>query len=593
MNESEKELRQLLGSICNETINSDQVVRLNELLRESPAARQSYADYLEVQMSLVQSVRRELPFTCEETSELAETITANEVRGQATEIVTAEQSGSGLKSYRKSLHHLMAAAALLAVSTAGLWWVSRSTSDKDQNLVAQQEDERLTDKSLRNDLQATASAAEPLFVAQVSNLTGDVLWGDRSTDREFLLRLRRGDRLDIAAGLVQLDYYSGAKIVLRGPCLFVPTSENSGRLERGHLTGEVSEGDFLLTTPTAKVIDLGTAFGVSVDDVTRTDVCVFDGEVQVISDQQGEGSSKSLLLEEGMAARVHRGQGIEALANLDVSQFVRYLPKPSANLAAHTELSLVDVLSGHDGQSYRLAGVIAADTGESDQHPWLRQDGPGYSMSTGYQKTSWHPLVSGVFIPSASGSKTLLDPAGNVVDLPASTGRTWGPIWSRRQAAGAMAVGSSEDYWGTDSLEDVIARMEQCETGMIGIHSNVGVTFDLEAIRKQSNRELLGFHSTLINLDNSLKRKHNPGPDSEYGKLLVAGLFSADFRLYVDGELRASKLGFKRSDGELTIQAKLSPDDRFLTIVSTDAGGHSTDAHDHVLLVDPVLTLLP
>lgn len=593
MKENKQELLRLLGSICNETIAADQVVRLNQLLRESPTARQLYADYLEVQMSLVQGVRRELPFTCEETSELAETITAQEVLGQVAEIASEQRRSAGPGSYRKSLKYLMANAALLAVSAAGLWWVARAPSVAEQNIAARQNDvKEISNVDSQDSPMDSNKTTEPLFVAQVSNLTDDVVWGDRSTDREFLLRLRRGDRLDIATGLVQLDYYTGAKIVLRGPCLFVPTSANSGRLERGHLTGEVSEGDFLLTTPTAKVIDLGTAFGVSVDDVTRTDVCVFDGEVQVISDQQGESSSNSLLLEEGMAARVHRGHGIEALANLDVSQFVRYLPTPSASLATHAELSLVDVLSGHDGQSYRLAGVIAADTGESDQHPWLRPDGPGYSMSTGYQQTAWHPFVSGVFIPSASGSKTLLDPAGHIVDLPASTGRTWGPIWSRRQAAGAMAVGSSEDYWGTDSLEDVIARMEQCETGMIGIHSNVGVTFDLEAIRKQTNQQLLGFHSTLINLDNSLKRKHDPGPDSEYGKLLAAGLFSADFRLYVDGELRASKLGFKRSDGELTIQAELSPSDRFLTLVSTDAGGHSTDAHDHVLLIDPVITLL-
>ena len=78
--------------------------------------------------------------------------------------------------------------------------------------------------------------------------------------------------------------------------------------------------------------------------------------------------------------------------------------------------------------------VIAADTGESDQHPWLRTDGPGYSMSTGYHTTQWHPFVDGVFVPAAVGVDTLLDSSGNRVDLPESTGRTWGPIWSRRQA---------------------------------------------------------------------------------------------------------------------------------------------------------------
>ena len=72
--------------------------------------------------------------------------------------------------------------------------------------------------------------------------------------------------------------------------------------------------------------------------------------------------------------------------------------------------------------------------------------------------------------------------------------------------------------------------------------------------------------------------------------------FTADLRVYVDGELRESRLDFGRVDGELEVCAKLSHGDRYLTVVCTDAsqgGASAPDAYDHVVLIDPVLTLSP
>lgn len=576
MADETKKMLEILGAICNGTLEADRETELNQLMRTSAEARQLYTDYLDVHLSLVQSIRQDAAFSLEESVELLELVSE------------VNQSDSGASSrippFRRKWRpsawttSFIAAATLLVSLVSGLFLV---TIDEPVSTTA----------ALVPD-NRKAEVVESHFVAQVCNLTEDVVWGDRTTNHEFLLRLRRGDRVDISKGLVQLDYFAGAKMILHGPCVFVPTSENSGRLEQGHLTGEVSEGDFLLTTPTAKVIDLGTAFGVSVDGVTQTDVHVFDGEVRVTSDDLARDTSNSLLLKQGMSARVMRGRGIKALSNANLTQYVRALPAVFANEARST-LSLVDVLSGYSKAGYRLAGVIAPDTGKSDQHPWLRPDGPGYSVHKGYQATLWHPFVDGVFIPDSTGIGTLLDSAGHAVDLPPTTGRTWGPIWSRRRTSGTMAKASSSDYWGTDSLEDVISRLKNSETGMIGIHSNVGITFDLDAIRQQEGRQLKEFRGSVSNLDNSRRRWDGRNSSSEYSRWAKEGLFSADFRLYVDGELRASRLGFKRSDGEAVMTSGLSPEDRFLTLVSTDAGGAYPDAHDHVVLIDPVLVFSP
>jgi hypothetical protein len=266
--------------------------------------------------------------------------------------------------------------------------------------------------------------------------------------------------------------------------------------------------------------------------------------------------------------------------------FTRELPTYPDGLISAGRISVVDLLSASLGNRRRLAGVIAPDTGDSDRQPWLRVDGPGYSLSNGYRETSWHPFVDGVFIPSETGANTRIDSSGNFVDLPASTGRTWGPIWSRRRMQGVPQT-ASHDYWGTGTLERVIGRLSECETGLVGIHANVGVTFDLEAVRQHFGLSVDSFHTLISNLDNSMQRL----PEWAASKR-----FTADVRIFVDGELRESWLDFGKDDGELEVRSRLSAGDRYLTVVCTDAHhgeASGIDAYDHVVLIDPVLTLSP
>ncbi len=349
----------------------------------------------------------------------------------------------------------------------------------------------------------------------------------------------------------------------------------------GELTGNVSIGEFILTTPTAKVTDLGTEFGVKLDESGGTSVCVFDGKVRVNQPAQNQSLDQSVLLLEGMAARIDRLHGIKREENLSANQFVRQFP-----LASHEQanISLVKLFNGMQGNRFRLAGVVAPDTGDSDSHPWLRADGPGYCSSQGFQPTHWHPFVDGVFVPDGAGVATQIDSAGHSVDLPSTTGRTWGPLWSRSRVDNATATGSSEDYWGAGSLEQVAVRLEQCKDGMIGSHANVGVTFDLDAVRTHFEISPTEFTTSIANLHSA--RKRSPQWASKYR-------FNADLRVFIDGVLRGSCIDFSDQDGELSLTIELSSQDRYLTLVTTNAGEeepHSPDSNDHVVLIDPVIT---
>jgi hypothetical protein len=110
-------------------------------------------------------------------------------------------------------------------------------------------------------------------------------------------------QLSLDRGIVRLDFVSGATIVVEGPAQIEVANKMRVVLLRGVVTARISESaiGFVVDTETAHVVDLGTAFGVSVGDDGTTDVCVFEGEVTV--NRQGSTSSQPTLVREGQAVR--------------------------------------------------------------------------------------------------------------------------------------------------------------------------------------------------------------------------------------------------------------------------------------------------
>ncbi|MEO2027250.1 MAG: FecR domain-containing protein [Fuerstiella sp.] len=88
-------------------------------------------------------------------------------------------------------------------------------------------------------------------------------------------------QLDV--GIARLDFANGASVTLQGSARFEVLSNNRTRLHHGILTAQIPEAaiGFEVQTPAMDVVDLGTAFGVSVGTDGETGVCVFEGEVEV------------------------------------------------------------------------------------------------------------------------------------------------------------------------------------------------------------------------------------------------------------------------------------------------------------------------
>jgi hypothetical protein len=115
------------------------------------------------------------------------------------------------------------------------------------------------------------------------------------------------------------------------------------------------------------------------------------------------------------------------------------------------------------------------------------------------------------------------------------------------------------------------------------MHSNVGITLDLRALRMAHRRTPVEFRAAVANIENSADWAPHERPIPEVSTKI------ADCRIFVDGDLRTSHLKFGREDGDLPLAAMLAPGDRFLTILVTDGDGEMR--FDHVVLIDPVIAL--
>ncbi|RCS49458.1 iron dicitrate transport regulator FecR [Bremerella cremea] len=129
-------------------------------------------------------------------------------------------------------------------------------------------------------------------VAMVEDPGSDLTVGDRISAQAIIIQ----------TGLVRLQFDDGVEVTLQGPARYELISPGRTRLDRGLLTATVPPGaeGFKVDTPMAEVIDLGTAFGIQLDDDGRALISVFDGEVEVHSGDDSE----TRLVREGEAVEV-------------------------------------------------------------------------------------------------------------------------------------------------------------------------------------------------------------------------------------------------------------------------------------------------
>ncbi|NLT72051.1 MAG: hypothetical protein GXX91_15350 [Verrucomicrobiaceae bacterium] len=167
-----------------------------------------------------------------------------------------------------------------------------------------------------------ASVGEPSHVPGVAVLSrlvdaewgdpGD--WGDRNHPPGEGETLAAGP-FHLEAGLAQLEFFSGATLIVEGPAELALDSEWKIRCQSGRLRAFVPEParGFVIETPDYRAVDLGTEFALRVDDDGESEVHVVEGEVRL--DDGAGGEIRTLLGGDGLRASggtfepIHGGGG--------------------------------------------------------------------------------------------------------------------------------------------------------------------------------------------------------------------------------------------------------------------------------------------
>ena len=144
--------------------------------------------------------------------------------------------------------------------------------------------------------------------------------GDADALQKFPVgtELAVGKQYELVNGLAEITFQSGAKVVLNGPARFTVGSPLGAKLNLGKLTAKVPHDahGFTIDTPSSKVVDLGTEFGVAVAADASTIVDVFAGRVSVDSLSGGQGLGSLQQVTAGHAVKVELGKPAEVVPHL-------------------------------------------------------------------------------------------------------------------------------------------------------------------------------------------------------------------------------------------------------------------------------------
>lgn len=134
--------------------------------------------------------------------------------------------------------------------------------------------------------------------------------------------------LSLSRGLLRLDFSNGARVTVQGPAELEVFDQDRVLLHQGLVTATIPESavGFVVDTVAAHVVDLGTSFGVSVSENGQTEVCVFDGEVEVSLPREAGLEEVSHLVREGESISARVNSSVIDSVSYETSQFENALP---------------------------------------------------------------------------------------------------------------------------------------------------------------------------------------------------------------------------------------------------------------------------
>ncbi|MEM9347653.1 MAG: LamG-like jellyroll fold domain-containing protein [Planctomycetota bacterium] len=140
-------------------------------------------------------------------------------------------------------------------------------------------------------------------------------------------------RLTLTEGFAEVTTKRGAKVLVQAPAMIETTeSDNAIRLHHGKLVGRCetpSSKGFIVHAPGMDVVDLGTVFGVTADEINGSTVVVMEGAVRAEPTETSPHAFAPVVLKQDDARRVVPGTGqLETITVAESPIFYEQAPHP-------------------------------------------------------------------------------------------------------------------------------------------------------------------------------------------------------------------------------------------------------------------------
>jgi hypothetical protein len=411
------ELRELLAALREDVITDAQAERLTELLRSDREARQTYIRYMAIAAQL-HGGRADSAAPLGKQREAIEGLQClvGELPTVAASLPVGVEAFGGYPSALAPWGGLALSYAAAAVIVGiGLligwaWQVSTPQFDRPE----------FAGKPVRPIDAPIPSRLEKVAVGRITGMV-DCHWADPREAPIGFDRIAAGRRYVLVSGLMEITYDTGARVILQGPCDYAVDSKSGGYLSLGRLTAKVEKkagggrrkadgrGDdaapvsvasplFLVRTPTATIADLGTEFGVEVDQSGASRAHVFQGKVELRVVGQSAAETKATALGENESARVDVDKTRLVSVTRERSrtdEFVRQMPKRTRikffNTGANVKVDQPDahwqVVARSDEPNFKPRQAIVTAAGcsmwlpnQEDRSQWISVAGGHSTM---------------------------------------------------------------------------------------------------------------------------------------------------------------------------------------------------------------------
>ena len=419
----------------------------------------------------------------------------------------------------------------------------------------------------------------PQYSVEVATIADqlDVIWSKDSKILESNDRiLTNQPPYKIEQGIVKIVFDRGVDVLIEGPAEF--EIDRSGVfLDHGRLYSIVSDTGigFSVESPFTRFVDLGTEFGVEIDENGSSSLHVIDGKVQFYAGIIGENTVSKTVCEYNALSFDSQSGRVNTIPFKE-EVFARNIYSATGSIwRGQRKISLADIVGGGNGFGTGEINRGINNRGKFD----LLDDVGALEKVNSFLYLKDIQFIDSIFVPNGA---TKIDSADNIY-----------PDFEPTNDKFCLGILNGAWHQHRDgSVPRHALRLNNIEYGSIEhpaiyIHANQGITFDLQAIQHYTQMKVNKFTAIC-------------GLSDSYGdytaKILkvrkrVVNEPKASFYILVDGQERFVLQDTTYKHDPTVISIDISSEDRFLTLATTQGSGSSNEG-DWTLFAEPFLELL-